>query len=514
MTSEELENIVRKHEMQRLELKESFNTECIETACAFANAGGGFIFIGIDNDGNPSAHQLRVEGLRDYENKIATATEPSVAVDAEKAEFRGREVVILKVAENPLKPVATKGRCFIRKGSVNHQMTPTEIAECHLKSTGSSMDAVFMPDATKDDLDMDTVRRYMRKANAENRRAFAPEDDPWSVLVKLGLVKSENEITRAAYLLFAKDPQQRFSQAVIHAGAFKAEGAVIIDSHDSSGNIQEQVEDALAFIKRNIRCAIVVTGKAEHDRYWEYPVEGMREALANAVCHRDYGMSGNIQVKVFEDRVVIVNPGALPFDMSLEQLEDPDHSSRPRNKLIAQVFYDLHIIEQYGSGIRRIKSDCDRNGSPYPILKNGNGEFCVKFLARTSESVTKLGFDPEKIGFKDAESTKEPSPIGAERAEKTAERAEKTAERAEKIRDWAYTVIPSGVRQDARSNMVSILQEIGMDKFATTEKLMQATGLSDRGVRKIVASLKDLGVLVRIGPDKGGHWEIAVVDGV
>lgn len=95
-----------------------------------------------------------------------------------------------------------------------------------------------------------------------------------------------------------------------------------------------------------------------------------------------------------------------------------------------------------------------------------------------------------------------------------AERAEKTAERAEKIREWANTVIPSGVRQDARSNMVSILQEVGMDKFATTEKLMQATGLSDRGVRKIVASLKDLGVLVRIGPDKGGHWEIEMGDGV
>ena len=513
MTKDELESVVRKHEMQRLELKESFGVECIETACAFANAAGGFIVIGVDNDGNPSTHQLRGEGLRDYENKIATATEPSVAVDAEKVEFRNREVVVLRVSENPLKPVAYKGRCFVRKGSVNHQMTPTEIAECHLKSTGSSMDAVFVPGATSADLDMNAVRRYMRKANAENRRAFAPEDDPWSVLVKLGLVKSENEITRVAYLLFAKNPQQLFSQAVIHAGAFKAEGAVIIDSHDSRGNIQEQVEDALAFVKRNMRCAIVVTGKAEHDRYWEYPVEGMREALANAVCHRDYGLSGNIQVKVFEDRVVIVNPGALPFDMSLEQLEDPDHSSRPRNKLIAQVFYDLHIIEQYGSGIRRIKNDCDRNGSPYPLLKNGNGEFCVKFLARTSESVTKLGFDPEKIGFEEVESSKEHSPTRAERAEKTAERAEKTVERAEKIREWANAVIPSEVRQDAHSNMVSILSEIGMDKFATTEKLMKTTGLSDRGVRKIVASLKALGLLVRIGSDKGGHWEIVANDG-
>ena len=118
MTSEELENIVSRHEMQRLELKESFGAECIETACAFTNSQGGFILIGVDNDGNPSKHQLRFEGLRDYENKISTATEPSVAVVAEKVGFRGREVVVLKVSENPLKPVAYKGRCYIRKGSV------------------------------------------------------------------------------------------------------------------------------------------------------------------------------------------------------------------------------------------------------------------------------------------------------------------------------------------------------------------------------------------------------------
>jgi len=237
MKTEELANIVSRHEMQSLELKESFNVESIETACAFANAGGGFLVIGVDDSGEPSQHELRGEGLRDYENKISTATEPSVAVDAEKVAFKGREVVVLKVMENPLKPVAYKGRCFVRKGSVNHQMAPSEIAECHSKSTGSSMDAVFVPGATKDDLDMDAVRRYMRKAVREGRRDYSEDEDPWSVLKKLEWVKSEREITRAAYLMFAKFPQRKFSQAVIHAGAFKADGAVIYDSHDSTGNV-------------------------------------------------------------------------------------------------------------------------------------------------------------------------------------------------------------------------------------------------------------------------------------
>ena len=169
MTTIELLKIVARHEMQCLELKESFNVESIETACAFANANGGYIVIGVDNKGRPSKHGLRIEALRDYENKISTATEPSVAVDAEKAEFRGREIVVLRVMENPLKPVAYKGRCFIRKGSVNHQMTPAEIAECHLKITGGSMDAAFVPRATREDIDEDAVRRYMAKAVAERK---------------------------------------------------------------------------------------------------------------------------------------------------------------------------------------------------------------------------------------------------------------------------------------------------------------------------------------------------------
>lgn len=213
MTTIELQNIVARHEMQCLELKESFNVESIETACAFANANGGYIVIGVDNKGQPSKHGLRIEALRDYENNISTATEPCVAVDAEKVAFAGRDVVVLKVMENPLKPVAYKGRCFMRKGSVNHQMTPTEIAECHLKSTGSSMDAVIVPGATKDDLDLEVVRRYMRKAVQEKRRDYSANDDPWSVLKKLEWVKSESEITRAAYLLFAKSPQRKFGSS-------------------------------------------------------------------------------------------------------------------------------------------------------------------------------------------------------------------------------------------------------------------------------------------------------------
>ena len=118
--------------------------------------------------------------------------------------------------------------------------------------------------------------------------------------------------------------------------------------------------------------AIEFTGKAEHERYWEYPADALRETIANAICHRDYGSSYATQIKIFEDRLVVISPGQLPFDMPFEQLFNPNHASHPRNKMLAQAFYDMHIIEQYGSGIERIRGSKKTGGYfPYDAAVDG-----------------------------------------------------------------------------------------------------------------------------------------------
>ncbi len=470
MTADEIEILIAKHEMRHIELKESFDAECIETACAFANAQGGRIIIGVTDCGEPSKGLLRREALRDYENRIATATEPSVAVDAEKAVFRGREIVVLRVMENPLKPVAYRGRCFMRKGSVNHQMTPTEIAECHLKSTGGSMDAVFVAGVTKDDLNEAAIRRYMQRAVACGRRSFQADADPWKTLLKLQWVKSETEIIRAAYLLFAKDQQEYFSWSFIHAGAFKADGAYILDSCDVRGNIQDQIEEAISFVQRNIRYEIEISGKAVDDRCFVYPIDALRETIANAVCHRDYGIGNDIQIKILEDSLVVHSPGQLPFDVTLETLESPLHGSFPRNRIIAQAFYDMHIVEQYGSGIQRIKDACRANGNDFPTWESLCGIFSTTYTIRHRNDLK-----PNRMATWEA--TEDADNNG-------------------------------GLKSGLKTVDVAIVAAIERNAKSTIVDLMGITGLSRNGVRKAIVRLKSIGVIRRVGPDKGGRWEI------
>jgi ATP-dependent DNA helicase RecG len=373
-------DIMAHGESETLEFKERFSTEVIEVAVAFANTKGGRVVIGVSDAGKPIAQTFGKEALRDYVNRIATATEPTVIPEAEKHSTPEGEIIVLSVNEFPLKPIATRGRCYRRAGSTTRQMSPAEIAEMHLHSTGQSMDAIIVAGKIREDLDLEAVQNYMRQAPVKGRRAFPEQEDPWQVLKKLELVKSEAEITRAAVLLFGKNPQSPLTQAVVHAGRFR-EKVHIMDNRIIDGSIIDQVDETMEFIKKNLHVRFEITGAPARKEIWDYPLVALREAVTNAICHRDYGDVADIQIKIFEDTLQIWSPGFLPYNMTVEDLLDPEHTSKPRNKLIAQIFYDLGLIERYGSGIRRILDDCGEANLPEPLFENFSGGFRIKFLA-------------------------------------------------------------------------------------------------------------------------------------
>jgi ATP-dependent DNA helicase RecG len=364
------------HESNTVEFKESFDREAVVTAGAFANTRGGTIFIGITDRGNVIGTLIGTESLRGWANTISQSTEPRLIPEMEELTCEGKPVVAIRIKENPLKPVSVRGRCYRRVDSSNRVMQPHEIAEMHLQSIGSSWDLTPALKTTLADLDPAKVADYIKKANETGRRSIAPDESLQIVLEKIGLVQ-DSKPTWAALLLFGKDPQRFLSQAIMHCGLFNTDEISVLDDRMVIGTIIEQVNDAMEFIRKNIRVAFVMTGEPERKQVWDYPVEALREAVINAACHRDYTISSSAEIRILRDYLRVWSPGRLAPGITLPELFS-SHASVLRNKGIAQVLYDIGWIERWGSGIQKMRSASADAGLPEPVFQEDQG-FSVIF---------------------------------------------------------------------------------------------------------------------------------------
>jgi len=183
---------------------------------------------------------------------------------------------------------------------------------------------------------------------------------------------------------------------VIHCGRFKEE-TIVIDDRMIEGTIMEQVDETMDFIRKNINVRFVMTGKPAREEIWDYPLEALREAVINAVCHRDYTISSNTEVRIYDDKLIVWSPGSLPFGTTLEDLYKP-HASVLRNKGIGSVFYDMGWIEQWGSGIDKMRKACVGAGIPEPLFEEYQG-FRVTFRKDvfTEEYLLNLGLNERQI---------------------------------------------------------------------------------------------------------------------
>jgi len=377
MTISEIKKLLKQGESLTVEFKEKFNKRVIETACAFANTTGGNLIIGVNNHGVVKGVNIGKETIQNWINEISQKTEPVIFPEIKVVEIENKTLVIIQILEYPLKPILTKGRCFKRIENSNHRMSAKEIAEMHLLSTGTSWDAFPVLDKSIKNIDLNKAKKYIKIAKITNRRHFDKTLKTVDILKKLELIKNKKP-TWASLLLFGKDSQSSLSQATIHCGKFK-NNVHIMDNRMINGSIIDQVDEVMIFVKKHINVKFVISGKPKRDEIWDYPLDAIREAIINAICHRDYSDNADIQIKIFDDRMTIWSPGFLLSSITLEELLDPNHSSKPRNKQIAQIFYDLELIERYGSGIYRIINECKKALIPQPEFKNFSGGFIVIF---------------------------------------------------------------------------------------------------------------------------------------
>ncbi|MCD5401471.1 hypothetical protein LR013_02595 [candidate division NPL-UPA2 bacterium] len=258
-----------------------------------------------------------------------------------------------------------------------------------------SWDKLPVRDASIDDIDLGKIRGYIKRANDAGRRKIRTDEKPLQVLEKLELIKEEHP-TRATILLFHRYPQRFLSQAVIHCSRFKEE-TIVVDDRMIEGTIIEQVEEAMDFLRKNINVRFIMTGKPAREQIWDYPLEALREAVINAVCHRDYTIPSNAEVRIYDDKLIVWSPGKLPLGITIEDLYKP-HSSTLRNKGIAGIFYDIGLIEQWGSGIDKMRNACAKAGLPEPQFEEYQG-FRVIFNKDiyTQEYLRNLGLNERQI---------------------------------------------------------------------------------------------------------------------
>ena len=353
METADLKQRITQGENTTTEFKENFDQEVIETAAAFANTDGGIILIGVSDSGEIRGITIGKETLRNWSNRIAQATEPRVVIEIESVAVEEKSVVLIHITESSIKPISVRGRCYKRVGNSNRVMSAQEIVQMHLNATGQTWDQRLAANAGSDDIDPQKVQWYLTQRE-EVRNVAKPQDmDATELLRNIKGGNGEGTPTHAGILFFGNYPQRFFQNAQLRVVRFKGISVThpVINRLDCSGTLWEMVDAAEEFIRKNIRLLSFRTSKSfQRDDKFEYPLKALREAIINALIHRNYQKHSDVRVFIFDTRVEVINPGTFPEGVSPDA---PVHE--PVNPTLSQFMYDIGFIERYGSGIKMMK---------------------------------------------------------------------------------------------------------------------------------------------------------------
>jgi len=380
-------------ESETVEFKTSFDKNAIETLVAFANTRGGDVFIGVSDKGEIKGIQISKETVQNWINEVKQYTAQAIIPDAETIKIKDKNIVILSVAESPIKPVACKGRYYKRIRNSNHQLTASEVADMHLRTFNTSWDYHIDEFHTKKDISLKKVKTFIQRANA-NREAPI-QDDPMTVLQKLEFIR-DNKITYACFLLFMAEES---SLSTIELGRFQTP-IIIKDDSRLKTDLFAEVEGVMEFVRKHINKAIIVTGRPQHEERWDYPLDAIREIVINSIIHRDYSSSQDSVVKVYDDKIEFFNPGGLPAGLTVERLLKGNYISDARNKKVADAFKTVGLIEKYGSGIKRILREFRNYGLPDPEFREIGRGFMVTVFKKTGQVGTKSAPSRHQVGTK------------------------------------------------------------------------------------------------------------------
>lgn len=401
-------------ESRTLEFKEKMPSALAiaKTVCAFSNGAGGSIVIGI-RDRDKTLIGIDELEIPDVEEQVANITyemlEPIPSFNTTIHNIEGKLLLKIEVYPGRLKPYHLKNKgemegTFVRVGSTNRKADPEIIEELRRQRMNIGFDETAVQTASLEELQPENLAFYFKMR--KKVRGIPENEINSSFFEKKRFALRLNGSfypTVAGILLFSSEPDIHLSGAVIKCARFKGnEMDEFLDQRIVSGPIFKQIEEALTFFKRNISRGAKIEGLYRKEAY-EYPEKAIREALVNAVCHRDYSRKGaDIKFAIFDDRIEITSPGLLPSSITLGDLGKG--VSEHRNKIIGRTFNELGLIEGFGTGVFRMRKYCREWGIVDPEFREDSGFFKTIFHKNmmeeeklTSHGLIELDEDERKI---------------------------------------------------------------------------------------------------------------------
>ena len=455
-TIEDIKLLVASGEGYNAEFKVSVPAkvkELSEEVCAFANAAGGVLLIGVNDQNQITGVNIDNAKRSAIQNSIGEIT-PAMHCTLSMVEVDGKQIGLIEVPSGANKPYVLSGAIYVRIGPNSQKLTTAEQMRDFFQQSGKIyFDEVSCPEFEPDSMvDVDLLQLFKEEArlgsSVSEKQLFS----------NLKLQNDNGQFKNGAVLFFGKNPELIIDTAIIRCVAYRGtDKRFIIDDKPYGGNLYAQFRQAMEWLRSKLNVAYDIEGQGSGPRkeIWEIPETVFKEAIVNALVHRDYYDKGaKTLIELFDDRVEISNPGGLVSAIPLADFGKKSHS---RNPLIFGLFARMHLVEQVGSGINRMNDLMKAAGLTHPVY-NTDGMFTVIFM-RSNKTVE--------------------------------ETVEKTVE--EIVEETAVGTIIKLIKSNPKT---------------TAKEMSNATGLSRRGVEYHLNKLKKQGKLVRVGSTKMGSWKI------
>ena len=443
-------------ENQNIEYKSSWHDEYLKWICGFANAQGGTIFIGKDDNGKVVGISNSKSLLEEIPNKVRDLL--GIMIDVNLCTQQNKDFLEIVVEPHP-NPVNYKGQYFYRSGSTKQELKGNALNRFVLQKTGIHWDGIIQPNLNFNDLDssaFDVFRKLAMKSKRVDTKAL---NDTNNSLLKSLRLSDDKKIKRAAALLFHNDPEKFVTGAYIKIGFFESKTDLLYQD-EIHGNLFTQVDKSMDILLTKYLKAIISYERITRVETYPIPESALREALLNAVAHKDYSSGNPIQISVYNDKIIVWNDGSLPADWSIKKLLG-NHPSIPYNPDIANTLFRAGMIEAWGRGISKIVDTCKVAGLPAPHFNTSFGGLQLVFRFDTSGSVKSSG----------------------------------------------KSSVKGSVKGSVKSS-VKIITLITDNSEITIPEIADNIGISTRAVEKHIAKLKLEGIIMRVGSDKAGKWKI------